>query len=119
MRMNHGSWRSRNLDASRDYLRGRSLRRKYGLTIQQWDERFRAQGSCCAICKATEPGTSRGWCTDHDHETGEVRGILCHRCNRLLGMLGDNSAGVESNTAAIRVYLGSPLLDGVGEGLLS
>jgi len=34
----------------------------------------------CALCKTDTPN-ARGWTTDHDHETGLVRGILCHTCN--------------------------------------
>lgn len=47
-----------------------------------------AQGNCCAICFRKSPG-KLGWATDHDHSTNSVRGILCHPCNRGIGMLGD------------------------------
>jgi Recombination endonuclease VII len=66
------------------------LRRRYRLTVEQWNARFDAQGSRCAICSATESGWKRGWHTDHDHGSGEVRGILCHLCNRTLGQLKDD-----------------------------
>ena len=47
------------------------------------------QGNVCAICgraftKADYP------VLDHDHDTGEVRGLLCHRCNAVLGLATDN-----------------------------
>jgi hypothetical protein len=64
----------------------------YGKTPEQVQEMLKAQGSCCAICKTTDPGT-KGWVVDHDHECcpgtkscGEcIRGILCSRCNLGLG----------------------------------
>lgn len=60
----------------------------YGITVEQRDALFVAQGSCCAVCKSTEHG-GRGWHTDHDHETKQVRGILCHPCNLALGNVKD------------------------------
>ena len=47
------------------------------------------QGNRCGICRTdTPPG--RGWCIDHDHETGKVRGVLCHFCNVGLGNFRDD-----------------------------
>lgn len=61
----------------------------YGITEAQRDAIFVAQGSCCAVCKAEEHG-GRGWHTDHDHATKQVRGILCHACNLALGNVNDS-----------------------------
>jgi hypothetical protein len=65
----------------------KNLQRKtiYGITSEQWDALFMAQGSVCAICSNDKPGHKNGWSTDHDHETGAVRGVLCHSCNVTLG----------------------------------
>jgi hypothetical protein len=71
-----------------EYARKSHLMRTYGLTVERWEEIFESQGSSCAICKARE--TSLHWCVDHDHETGEVRGILCSPCNVLIGMAKDH-----------------------------
>lgn len=75
------SWRSRH----RQWERDRNLRRKYGISRSQFDAIFEAQGRHCALCPATNPGWRNGWCVDHDHTTGEVRGLLCHDCNTRLG----------------------------------
>jgi Recombination endonuclease VII len=48
------------------------------------------QGNKCACCPATEPGSKVGWHVDHDHKTGKVRGVLCHKCNIAIGMAEDN-----------------------------
>lgn len=45
---------------------------------------FESQGKACAICRS-ETTRGQGWHTDHSHDTGEVRGILCHDCNVALG----------------------------------
>lgn len=61
--------------------------RKYGLTQEQYDALFEKQYGVCAICK--QPA-GKPWFTlaiDHDHETGEVRGLLCVTCNTRLGFL--------------------------------
>jgi Recombination endonuclease VII len=60
----------------------------YGITQAERDAIFVAQGSRCAVCKSSEHG-GRGWHTDHDHETKQVRGILCHPCNLALGNVKD------------------------------
>lgn len=71
---------------TRERYRENHLRRKYGLETGEWDERFKAQGSRCAICR----GTSPNWHTDHDHFSGKVRGILCQPCNIGLGGFRDS-----------------------------
>ena len=57
------------------------LLNKYGMTPEQWTALFDKQNKSCAIC---ETKVSKSWHTDHNHITGQVRGILCHVCNRIL-----------------------------------
>lgn len=67
------------------------LRRTYGITTEQWRALYESQGGRCAICKTEEPGGKHSvFCVDHDHTTGEVRGLLCHRCNVGLGQFEDD-----------------------------
>lgn len=79
------NWYRNNPEKARDM----DLRGTYGISLQQWNEMFEAQGRCCAVCERSDPG-KQGWHTDHDHETGQVRGILCYKCNPGLGMFGDD-----------------------------
>jgi hypothetical protein len=65
------------------------LARAYGLTKEDVDSMLDAQGGACAICAADRPA-GKGWHVDHCHKTGDVRGILCSRCNVGIGMLGDD-----------------------------
>lgn len=53
-----------------------------GVSDAEYERLLAAQGGGCAICGAT-PKTRRLH-VDHDHKTGAVRGLLCHRCNRAL-----------------------------------
>ncbi len=65
------------------------LKRKYGLTIEQYDGLLAEQGGGCAIC-SRKPRPDISLHVDHDHETGQVRGILCFRCNNALGDFDDD-----------------------------
>lgn len=68
---------------------------RYGITPEQYDAMWSAQGECCAICKGTEHrGVS--WHTDHDHVTGKVRGILCGPCNNALGLFKDDPVRIQA-----------------------
>jgi hypothetical protein len=68
------------------------LRRRYGMTVEQFETLFVLQGNRCAICHVDKPTTKKGWVVDHDHVTGKVRGILCGKCNSAIGYLGDSPA---------------------------
>lgn len=61
------------------------LTRRYGISAAMADEILKAQGGVCPICREREPAH-----VDHDHDTGEIRGILCVSCNAGLGSFRDN-----------------------------
>jgi len=61
------------------------LKRKYGLTLEDFDRMLAAQHGGCAICG--ELGVDH---IDHDHANGAVRGVLCFRCNAAIGQLDDD-----------------------------
>lgn len=88
------------------------LRSRYGVTLAQKNEALGRQGGRCAICGTNNPGSKAGWHLDHDHETGAPRGVLCHKCNTGIGMLGDS---VDTLKAAI-LYLSRPPLRLVAGG---
>jgi hypothetical protein len=73
--------------------RDRKLRQTYGITLQDYEVRYLQQKGMCGLCGNTHPNTGRhsSLCVDHDHKTGRIRGLLCHRCNRALGLLGDGA----------------------------
>ena len=60
------------------------LKRKFGISIDQFQEMLTNQGGGCAICEAPPPENG-SLHVDHDHETGEVRGLLCFSCNGGIG----------------------------------
>jgi hypothetical protein len=65
----------------------RRLWDNYKLTAAQWVIIFEYQGGVCYACHQPEPVKGRRLSVDHDHSTGEVRGLLCSRCNPLLGKI--------------------------------
>lgn len=62
------------------------LKRKFGITTEQYDELLRNQSGRCALCPKTPEDEGQALAVDHDHKTGEIRGILCRYCNhRVIG----------------------------------
>lgn len=84
-------------------LREKVWQREYGLSGADVAKMVIEQSNSCAIC--FESFTEVRMCIDHDHATGLVRGLLCLKCNRGIGLLGDN---VKTMDMAIS-YLGGML----------
>jgi hypothetical protein len=76
------------------YRRKWNLVKRYGITVQDYDDMLERSNGCCEICKrnlsCSDSNCSLRPAVDHDHETGRVRGILCVRCNFGLGAFGDS-----------------------------
>ena len=71
------------------------MKRIYGITGKEYDILLESQDMVCAICKKEETHKTNGkridmLSVDHNHETNEVRGLLCHRCNVGLGSFNDD-----------------------------
>lgn len=80
----------------------------HGISPIELHALYEAQGGRCAICD--RPGPERGvGCLhiDHDHETGERRGLICHPCNKALGAVEEHGA---TWVLRVLVYLGDPPL---------
>ena len=65
------------------------LKRKYGMTIEEYDAMLEAQGGGCFIC-GKPPRDDISLHVDHDHSTGRIRGILCFCCNNALADFQDD-----------------------------
>ena len=63
---------------------------RYGLTPEDCERMLAEQDGVCPICKRSGD-TPKWWHVDHNHETGEVRGLLCSRCNRTIGAFEDRA----------------------------
>ena len=74
--------------------RKHKLKVKYGLTLERYASICKMQNGVCAICGNGPDTKWRTLVVDHCHDTGIVRGLLCHRCNVALGRTGDNLDGL-------------------------
>jgi hypothetical protein len=68
--------------------------RRYGVTKQWYDQRLSEQEHSCAACgvHTSNYSRSRYFDVDHCHTTGRPRGLLCNRCNMVLGQVDDDPA---------------------------
>lgn len=72
------------------------LQYHFGISLQDYNEMLEAQNYRCAVCEKPHGSDihsgkrTKGLGVDHDHVTGEVRGLLCNDCNRGIGQLGDS-----------------------------
>lgn len=69
---------------------GAHIQRTYGITSEEYDALYEAQGGVCAICQRAKGTGRRRLAVDHCHKTGEVRGLLCKTDNVYLGRLRDD-----------------------------
>lgn len=78
----------------KEYVRNCNLKHAYNLTIDAYNKLLIQQNNVCAACGEKETGQNQygpvPLAVDHCHKTGQIRGLLCMRCNRALGLLKDN-----------------------------
>lgn len=84
-------WRKNNLERERGY----KFKHRYGISLDEYQQLLETQNHKCAACKnpdtsVTHMGQTKPLSVDHDHVTGKVRGLLCHKCNIALGLLNDD-----------------------------
>lgn len=85
----------------------------YGLTVAQYRRMLKEQGGVCAICRRKDSalnrqGRPRRLSVDHDHNTGEVRRLLCHYCNSLIGMAKSDPAILRAAAAYLEAHATCP-----------
>lgn len=73
-----------------EYERNLVIKRKYGLTEENYKKLSNNQNNVCAICEK-ECSTGRNLAVDHCHETGKIRGLLCRNCNVGISLFKDSS----------------------------
>lgn len=79
------------------------LRRTFGITLAEFDAMLCYQKGLCAICERP-PKSGQNLHVDHDHRTGDVRGLLCRPCNTGIGLLQESP----TLFAAATTYLANP-----------
>lgn len=70
--------------------RKRTLKARYKISLEEYATLYKQQKGCCAICERHRYNFYRRLAVDHNHKTGQVRGLLCGHCNSILGFFKDN-----------------------------
>lgn len=106
---NPGYWLKENLtpeqvEKKNAAVRKHRLKKSYSLTPDQFIEMLNKQEGKCAICKKHAAYERKGLNIDHNHETGEVRALLCTACNRALGLLKEDVSIMQNMIAYVGRY---------------
>lgn len=80
-------WRKENPEKTKKQWHRAALK-LYGISQEQYAGFLRKQNRRCAICR-TKENNGKDWCIDHCHRSKKVRGLLCHKCNLMLGLAKD------------------------------
>lgn len=73
------------------YERQGNLKKNYGITLSEYDALLKKQNYCCAICGRNKKEFVRELDVDHCHKTGKIRGLLCIRCNTMIGLAKEDA----------------------------
>src|SRR5271166_4882501 len=94
-------WRTGNPERIRDH----NLKNGHGIVGRDYDRMSAAQDGKCHICEAMDVKL----CVDHDHDTGEIRKLLCRTCNMLVGFFEKHPERMQATAWYVQLY---------GDGLL-
>jgi hypothetical protein len=97
-------YRLEHKEKTKEYDRNRvktksRLKIDYGITLADWEGMLTKQEGRCAICGIHQSELKRGLAVDHNHNTGIVRGLLCHRCNIGIGYFHDDAELIKKSIA--------------------
>lgn len=98
------SYARENKEKIQPKLGGYALKRRYGITAEQYADMMEAQNHRCAICYIKYDPNGRNFAVDHDHETKQVRGLLCSSCNMGLGHFKDKPELLEKAIEYLRQH---------------
>ncbi len=102
----------RKFDCPKEEQRNAYLSYKYGVSKEWYDQKFIEQNGQCAICKRQGSkiegrrvkGTLGRLVVDHDHDTNEVRELICGHCNTGLGSFKDNDEALQRAAEYVRFH---------------
>ena len=84
--------------------RKKKLKSTYGITPEDYNNMFKEQKGCCAICGVHQSERKKRLAVDHCHKTGKIRGLLCSNCNTGIGNLRDSIELLEQAIKYLRRY---------------
>jgi hypothetical protein len=80
------------------------LKKRFGLSLEQYDQMLKDQDLKCAICNKHQEILTRRMAVDHCHKTGRLRALLCNSCNRGIGLFADDANLVEKAASYLKTY---------------
>ncbi len=90
--LNYEKWKKQSLANYHKHrpriIKARAAKR-HGISIELYESLLELHKGCCAIC-GNVCATRRSLAVDHDHSTGQIRGLLCQKCNHGIGLFHDN-----------------------------
>ena len=89
-------WVDSNPDKARRSARCKSWKYNYGIDEQDYNRILTEQGGKCKICEVNHNKPHNYFAVDHCHITNKVRGLLCNRCNRSIGLLKEDISILQS-----------------------
>lgn len=78
------------INLSKMAAKNKYLEQTYNISLKQYEKMYMEQAGLCAICRKPTTIEKPFLFVDHDHDTGKVRGLLCHKCNAGIGLFEDN-----------------------------
>jgi hypothetical protein len=103
-------WQKKNRTPVKE--KDRDLQRKFGITLEQYNEMLAAQNGVCALCGQPEKvidkrsGKPRSLAVDHHHDTGKVRALLCMACNQGIGNMQESVAKLQKAVQYLQQHQG-------------
>jgi hypothetical protein len=97
--------------AAIERARDMRLRREFGITLAQYNAVLEFQGGKCAICNRPVREFKTRLAVDHSHTSGLLRGLLCWRCNKALGVFRDD---LNRLRAAVEYLISPPITTVLG-----
>ena len=94
-------WRQENPEAAQEQRRRVNLKARFGLSVEEYDRLYERQGEGCAGC-GRPADQKRRLAVDHDHKTRKVRGLLCFRCNTIVGKAGEDPGVLQALAGYLR-----------------
>lgn len=103
-------WQEKNKDRLKVWRKDADLKKKYGITLTDYNVLLVNQKGVCAICGKPETqvhhksGLPYSLSVDHCHKTGKVRELLCNWCNKALGLLQDDLEYMKKLESYLKKY---------------
>lgn len=80
---------------ARENHRSEALKRNYDMTVKQYNDKLLSQDGKCSICERHQTEINRALAVDHNHDTGQIRDLLCECCNSALGKFREDKEILE------------------------